>query len=591
MRPIPFTDVNIKDEFWKPKLKQHQTVTIPTCLEQCEQTGRIANFEKAAKGEGEFEGTYFNDSDVYKVLEGVAYSLMHERDPQLEAYADQIIAKIAAAQEPDGYLDTYYTLSTTETRWTDMCLHEMYCGGHMIEAAIAYHQATGKDQFLQVAIKLADHYDSVFGPDKRHWVTGHEEIELALIKLYHHTGEQRYLKLAEFLLDERGKGHGKGSYIWGDQKPSGVEYCQDHLPVRQQTQIEGHAVRAMYLYTAMADMAAVTGDEGLKQACLTIWKNLVEKRMYITGGIGSSAENEGMTEDYDLPNDTAYCETCAAVGMVMWNHRLNLLTGDSRYVDVLERSLYNCALAGVSLSADRFFYVNPLATDGSHHRQPWFYCSCCPTQVARFIPSIGSYVAMMGENSVYFNLYMQSDILARLQGGDVRFAVETAYPWEGHVKMTMEMDAPMHMTLHFRYPAWCRSGRLEINGAAVQRPQIKNGYLPVERQWKPGDVVVLHFEMPVERCYSHPLVRQNHGRIALQRGPLVYCMEETDNPNFTGAHLPNQVQYVTGHEQDLLGGVTTIQAVSADSSLLFVPYFAWDNREPGQMMVWVPEGE
>ena len=599
LHPIPFTDIKINDAFWSPILAAHRTATLKACMEQCQLTGRIANFEKAAAKQGAFTGIYFNDSDVYKVLEGVAYSLQHDRDPDLEAQADSWIAKIAAAQQPDGYLNTYYTLTPQEHRWTNMHKHEMYCAGHMMEAAIAYHQATGKDTFLKVAIRLADHIDNTFGPGKRHWVPGHEEIELALIKLYHHTGVRRYLALAAFLLDERGQGHGPGKVSFDGHDTSEQAYMQDHLPIRQQSQIEGHAVRAMYLYTAMADLAAVTGDEELKQAGLRIWKNLVDRRMYITGGVGSSAKNEGVTEDYDLPNDTAYCETCASVGMVMWNHRLNLLTGDAQYVDVLERALYNGALAGVSLSGRRFFYENPLASHGHHHRVPWFDCSCCPTQVTRFIPSIGQYVALTGDNDVYVNLYVQGMIQAQLPQGTLCLRVSTEYPWSGYVKIQLDMDAPMQCALHFRYPGWCRSGRLQVNGASVQRPQIRGGYMPIDRLWKPGDVVELRFEMPVERCHAHPKVLQNTGRVALQRGPLVYCVEETDNPHICedGAFeptLPERVQYITGHEKDLLGeqargGITAIQAVGEHMHLKFVPYYVWDNREPGRMAVWVRE--
>ena len=385
---VDFSKVKIEDSFWAPRLDKHFSATLPVCIDQIEnQTGRIRNFENAAKGEGKHSGIFFDDSDVYKAMEGIAYTLVNHPDAALEAKADEWIDKFAAAQQPDGYINTFYTLTGLEKRWVNMDKHEMYCAGHMTEAAVAYYKATGKRKLLDVAIRMADHMMSVFGPGKRDWVPGHEEIELALVKLYEVTGKKKYLEFAEWLIDERGHGYGtKG----GKKEKWNKEYYQDDVPVREMTDIKGHAVRAMYLYCGMADVAAYTHDEGYMAALDRLWDDVVLRNMYVTGGIGSSKHNEGFTEDYDLPNLEAYCETCASVGMVYWNQRMNQFTGDSKYVDVLERSMYNGALAGISLAGDRFFYVNPLESLGNHHRKAWYGCACCPSQISRFLPAIGN---------------------------------------------------------------------------------------------------------------------------------------------------------------------------------------------------------
>ena len=395
--PVGFSEVNIEDGFWSPRLQSHKDVTLGVCIDQIEnQTGRIRNFENAAKREGNHSGIFFDDSDVYKALEGMAYSLRNNPDPVLEAKCDEWIDKFAAAQMEDGYINTYYILTGLDRRWTNMDYHEMYCAGHMIEAAVAYYNVTGKRKLLDVCIRMADHMMSVFGPGKRHWVPGHEEIELALVKLYVTTGEKKYLDFAQWLLDERGHGYGDNGIadrVWN------ADHCQDAVPVRELTDIGGHAVRAMYLFCGMADVAAFTGDQGYIDALHRLWDDVVLRNMYITGGIGSSRHNEGFTEDYDLPNLEAYCETCASVGMVLWNWRMNQFTGDGKYVDILERSLYNGALAGISLDGDRFFYVNPLESEGNHHRQAWYGCACCPSQICRFLPSIGNYIYGVSDNA------------------------------------------------------------------------------------------------------------------------------------------------------------------------------------------------
>lgn len=625
LRAVPFTAVQIADEFWSGRLKTVVEQTLPHCFEQCRQTGRLRNFDKAAgRLKGEFEGYYFNDSDVYKVLEGAAYALMYQRDPQLEAYVDELIARIAAAQDDDGYLDTYFTLTPSEQRWSNTAVrHELYCAGHLIEAAVAYYQATGKRALLDVAIRLADHVDTVFGPDRRHDVPGHEEIELALIRLHRLTGEGKYRRLAEFFIEQRGQADGRELY---------GEYCQDYAPVRRHTHIVGHAVRAMYLYSAVADLVATTGDPGLLDALERIWRDTIESKLYVTGGIGSSRHNEGFTEAYDLPNETAYCETCAAIALCFWSHRLNLLHADARYADVLERALYNNVLAGIALDGKRFFYVNPLASSGDHHRQPWYACACCPTNVVRFLPAVGQYVYARTDDAIYVNLYVAGT--AEVQLADDCVVVvrqETRYPWDGAVKLTVEPPAEREFELNLRIPAWCHGATLRVAGQAVNPVATHRGYAQVRRRWRPGDIVELDLPMPVERVVADARVAADRGRVALQRGPLVYCLENVDQdvdvrllalprglpsqpadeplPAAEDALAPGQV--ATELRPDLLNGIvalrgTAITATAGDPrawdpalyrraaaarpvEFLAIPYYAWDNRAPGAMVVWLPE--
>jgi DUF1680 family protein len=590
---VPFTEVRIQDNFWSPRLETHKNVTLSTCLDQCESTGRIANFTKAAGlMEGKFEGIYFNDSDVYKVIEGAGYTLMNQPDPELEKRVDGIIDQIAAAQEKDGYLCCYFTLVAPDCKWTDMEKHEMYCAGHLMEAAVAYKRATGKRKLLDVACKLADHIDRIFRPGKRHWVEGHEEIELALVKLYQETKEDRYLKLAYWLLEERGHGHGVGM-IW-DREEWGPAYCQDDKPVREITEVRGHAVRAMYLYTAMADVAAATNEDIYVNALDRLWEHAVTRNMYITGGIGPSKENEGFTEDYDLPNDSAYCETCASVGMVLWNHRMNLLHRDGKYADVVERAMYNGALAGISFAGDHFFYVNPLASNGEHHRVKWFETSCCPTTISRFIPSLGGYVYATSDDSLWVNLYIQSK--ASIQVGDhqIQIVQTTNYPVDSKVEIGFEQANVGPLQLNLRFPGWCRSAQVFINGEQVQGDQfvVEKGYIRLERDWAVGDKVTIDFEMHVQTVHSHPKVKANEGRVAFQRGPLVYCVEKADNPHLEldQFSLPATLQLTTTYVQDLLGGIVVVLGITSDGQrFVSIPYYAWDNREPGFMQVWMKE--
>jgi DUF1680 family protein len=598
LTPVPFQDVHINDDYWGPRLRTVRTATVEANLRQCEITGRIKNFAVAGKlAEGKHQGELYNDSDVYKVLEGVAYVLADKRDADLEKRADAIIDQIAAAQQPDGYLNTYYTLVEPDKKWKNIQYgHELYCAGHLIEAAVAYRQATGKAKLLDMARKLADHIDSVFGPDKKVEASGHEEIELALIKLYRATKEERYLKLALFFLDTRGHGD--------KRKPFG-EYAQDHKPIREQEEVVGHAVRAMYLYCAMADAAAITGDEGLLKAMDKIWHDVTERKMYVTGGIGPSASNEGFTTPYDLPNDSAYCETCAAVGMALWNHRLFLMSGDGKYADVLEREVYNGLTSGLSLSGDHFFYVNPLGSVGKHHRVEWFGTSCCPTNVVRYVPAVGERVWATRDDGVWAVLYMGNKTELALKSGKVKLTEETKYPWEGDVAITVEPEASFTFDLHLRVPGWCvEKPAVTVNGDAAEVSKPDKGYVTVSRKWKSGDVVKLSLPMPVERVYADAHVKADVGRVALQRGPVVYCLEGVDNDGkVRNLTLPKDAKLTASFDKDLLGGVVVVRGealavTGADDdgkpkteSVKFqaVPYSVWDNRKPGPMVVWLPE--
>jgi DUF1680 family protein len=593
---LPFQKVRISDAFWSPRIEVNRKVTIEANLRQCETTGRIKNFAVAGKLiPGSHQGLLFNDSDLYKVLEGIAYTLASERDPALERRTDAIIDQIAAAQQPDGYLNTYYTLVKPKERWQNIQHgHELYCAGHLIEAAVAYHQATGKRKLLDVACKLADHIATVFGPGRRVETCGHEEIELALVKLYRATENQRYLDMAQFFLDVRGR---------KDQRRLFGDYAQDHKPIREQQEVVGHAVRAMYLYCGMADVTAVTGDDGYRTALDRIWHDVVDRKMYVTGGIGPSARNEGFTVPYDLPNDTAYAETCAAIGMALWNHRMFLMDPDGKYADIVEREVYNGVLAGVSISGDRFFYVNPLGSVGKHHRVPWFDCSCCPTNIVRYIPGIGERVYAHAGNTIWTVLYMGNEASIPLTGGIVKLIQETRYPCDGGIRITVAPEKPFAFALRLRIPGWCKSDPVvRINGEAMAPVRPDKGYVSISRTWKADDVVDLTLPMPVQRVYADPHVKADVGRVALQRGPMVYCLEGVDNgEQVRNLCLPRSAKLAASFEKDLMGGINIVtgEALSVSrsgdklvsKSVLFqaVPYCLWDNRKPGQMVVWLPE--
>ncbi|MBO9617070.1 MAG: glycoside hydrolase family 127 protein [Dyadobacter sp.] len=618
IQPVKFSEVNITDQFWKPKQEKVATATLNACIIQTEEkSGRIRNFEKAARRQGEkHEGIYYDDSDVYKAIEAMAYSLKNRPDAALERKADEWIDKIAAAQLPDGYLNTYYTLTDLKQRWTDMEKHEDYCAGHLIEAAVAYYNTTGKRKLLDVAIRFADHIDSTFRVANRPWVSGHQEIELALMKLYHLTKEDRYLKLADWFLDQRGHGHGKGK-IWDEWKDP--KYCQDDVPVKQQKEITGHAVRAMYQYTGAADVASVTQDPGYMNAMTAVWEDVVYRNMYLTGGIGSSGHNEGFTDDYDLPNGAAYSETCASVGMVFWNQRMNALTGDAKYIDVLERSLYNGALDGLSLNGDTFFYGNPLSSVGTNARSAWFGTACCPSNIARLVASVGDYIYGKSDGKIWVNLFVGSNTTFQFGKTAVPLQMDTNYPWNGQVKIRVSPAQKVKYALNIRIPGWATetavpgglynfaaagSSKVEIwlNGKPVNY-QTDKGYAVIDRTWQNGDEIELKLPMEVRQIRARNEVKADADRIALQRGPIVYCVEGADNAGEVWNLLvPENPSFNIRNSQILNESVVSIRAnlqvlkptpdglnvKPEPQTVTAIPYYTWANRGRGPMQVWLP---
>ncbi len=626
MRPLPFTAVKITDRFWAPRQRTTAEVTIPHELEQCRTTGRIDNFAKAAGlMQGDFEGLFFNDSDVHKWVEAAAYTLKTHPNPAWEADLDAVIEKIAASQQPDGYLNSYFTLVEPTKRWQNLgIMHELYCAGHLFEAAVVHHQATGKSILLDVACRFADLIESRFGPGKADGLPGHQGIELALVKLADVTGETRYTDLAAYFINRRG--HSPSVFereLENPDIPGGLDayrhhytrdgtfeghYAQAHLPIQGQTECVGHAVRAMYLYSGAADVAAVTGDSGIVTALETLWRNVTERRLYVTGGVGPSGHNEGFTNDYELPNVSAYAETCASIGLIFWAHRMFLLRGESRFIDVLETALYNGALSGISLGGTGFFYQNPLASYGGRGRHPWFGCACCPPNIARLLASIGQYMYVESAGNLWVNLYIGSTAETHVAGGTpMKVAQETTYPWSGTVTLTITPETPARFAVNLRIPAWCDRFQVSVNGAPHRAERDRSGYLVLERTWHRHDTITLRMEMPIERVYAHPLVKENIGRFALRRGPLVYCVEETDNSEGVFQTLSLTENGVTALESDILGGVTLIRGNGEVSdaeawgdslylnrkptrkqvSVTAIPYYAWCNRGAGQMSVWV----
>jgi len=631
VQPVPFTAVRFADGFWKQRLDTNRTVTVRYDLAKCEETGRLDNFAKAAgRMQGPFRGIPFDDSDVYKVIEGAAYTLATHPDPELEGYLDRLIDTTAAAQEPDGYLYTARRLFAAEAmpamsgreRWSNLAAsHELYNVGHLYEAAVAYVQATGKRTLLEVALRNADLVCRTFGPgaDQRKDPPGHQEIEIGLVKLFRLTGNRTYLDMARFFLDTRGRAEGH---------PLRGPGQQDHLPVVEQREAVGHAVRAGYMYSGMADVAALTGDQAYVAAVDALWQDVVEHKLYVTGSIGASPGGEAFGNAYELPNATAYNETCAAIANALWNHRMFLLHGEARYLDVLELILYNGFLAGVSLSGDRFFYPNPLAADGrtrfnhgSTERQPWFGCSCCPVNVVRFLPSIPGFAYAVDSASLYVNLYAAGSAEATVAGRRIQVVQETAYPWDGKVHLRLAPEAATRFALRLRQPGWS-AGRivpsqvyrqegtldadphLQINGKpqAAAGLHREKGFIVLDREWAPGDVVDLEFAMPVVRVISREEVAGNRGRAALHRGPVVYCLEGADHDGHVlDLSLPDDVSLSPKLRPDLLGGVVVLQgsgmaAREAEDGTVqthqvpvtAIPYAVWNHRGPGEMAVWLP---
>ncbi|WP_293672136.1 glycoside hydrolase family 127 protein [uncultured Parabacteroides sp.] len=618
--PVPFTSVKVTDSFWGQRLKASREVTIPLAFSKCEETGRYENFVKAAHPSSDYKvgGLAFDDTDVYKTIEGASYSMQTYPDKKLDKYIDSVLTIVAAAQEPDGYLYTVRTMNPQHPhewagsrRWerVEELSHEFYNLGHMVEGAVAHYQATGKRNFLDIAIKYADCVEREIGdkPGQLVLVPGHQIAEMALCKLYLVTGQQKYLDLAKFFLDKRGYTTRKDAY------------SQAHKPVLEQDEAVGHAVRAAYMYSGMADVAALTGDAGYVHAIDRIWENVAAKKLYITGGIGATSDGEAFGKNYELPNLTAYCETCAAIGNVYWNYRLFLLHGESKYYDVLERTLYNGLISGVSLDGGGFFYPNPLESTGQHQRQPWFGCACCPSNICRFIPSLPGYVYAVHDKDVYVNLFMSNTSDLKVNGKSLQLAQSTEYPWNGDIRLNVTPKGKQDFTLKIRIPGWVRGevvpsdlytfsdGKqlgysIKVNGEAV-KSGLEKGYFSVSRQWKKGDVVEVHFDMEPRTVKANAKVEADRGRVAVERGPVVYCAEWPDNDFSVLNVLVNQKpEFTLERKPDLLHGIneikTAAQTLSYDASgrlavkdvtLTLIPYYAWAHRGKGEMSVWLPQ--
>jgi hypothetical protein len=631
--------VELRGGFWGPRLKTHHEVTVPHALDCLEKDGHVTNFDKAAGVfDGPLQGHHAFDSDLHKALEGAMYSLQHYDDSRLRQRVEGILDRILAAQQQDGFLISCFIVQRQDKRWEDLRLeHQMYNAGHCFEMAVAHAQLTGDPKVLRAARRFADHIDGIFGPGKRYDVDGHQEVELALVKLYRATGERRYLELARFFLDERGYAHGTerkpfdpGTVI-APVKPEGKltpeqqrEFwhaqlrlrngrMQDHKPVVDQHEAVGHAVRAGYMYSAMADIVRFMDAPDYERALDNLWRDVVSRRMYLTGAIGTAQYgDEGFGDPYLLPNNSAYCESCAAIAHVLWQHRMSLLKGRAKYADVMELTLYNGVLSGISISGDQFSYQNPLASKGGGRRSLWIGLSCCPTNLARIIPQVGGLAYACGKGRVYVNLYLAGEASVKMDDGvTVKLAQETDYPWDGRVRLTVTPDQASEFTLCLRIPGWAlgrpvpsdlyRFGApkvppvgLKVNGQAADPSPRDDGYVHLQRRWQAGDVVELDLPMPVHRVYAHEKVQDDQGKVALMRGPIVYCLEAVDHPgvDLFRLVLPQETDLRAEHRAGLLGGVTVLQGSAlADAehpvTLTAVPYYAWANREKGAMTVWV----
>ena len=633
---LPLTAVRIQDTFWSPRLEVNRTRTLDHVYKELEATRCIRNFDVASgKVQAKFGGPWWADSDVYKWIEGASYILALHPDARLESKVDELIAKIAAAQQKDGYLDTYVQLNLPDLKWKSLAFnHEMFCAGSLFEAAVAHNQATGKRSLLDVALRLADHLDSTFGPGKQAGIPGHEEVELALVRLYRLTHQKRYLQLAQYFIDSRGQkpsiferqyeqlpqrkvellGHPMDikdfyrRFFLINPAKFDTSYSQDQLPVRQQRVAVGHAVRAMYLYSGMADLVYETGDEGLWEALESLHDSVTLHRMYVTGGIGPSERNEGFTADYDLPNEDAYQETCASAGMVFWNYRMLKLTGDARYADTMELSLYNAVAAGVSLTGDTFCYVTPLASRGDFKRDPWFGVPCCPTTIARFVPALGRYIYSESPDGLWVNLFIASQVNANVAGRKVTLRQSGHYPWDGKIKFSVGVEAPQDFAIRVRIPGWAPSADFQVNGGKFS-PHAANGYTEIRRSWSNGDTIDLTLPMDIQRLEANPRVVYDRGKTALRRGPLIYCLEQADQEApVEQIILPLGAQLEGQYTPELLGGITLIKgqgllrplddwkdvlyqpvhpATTKPVPITAVPYCIWGNRGLGKMAVWL----
>jgi DUF1680 family protein len=626
---LPLRAVTIEGGFWRDRVDVVRTVTLPRQYEMLERTGRLAILRGEWRPGQGIQPHIFWDSDVAKWIEAASYSLVVEYNGELDAKLDEVIALLAAAQQDDGYLNTYFTAVRPGERWADLRdAHELYCAGHLIEAGVAHYEATGKRALLDVVSRYADHIAATFGTDPRQkrGYPGHEEIELALVKLFRLTGERRYLNLAAYFVNERGRRpfyfdreeaeRGTTGYF-GETPPFDRreaeperfrEYNQSHLPVRQQSRAVGHAVRAMYLFSGATDVAGEMGDAPLAAACERLWRSVTTRQMYLTGGLGASHQIEGFTNDFDLPNDSAYAETCASIGLVLWAHRMALLTGESRFVDVLERALYNAVLSGMSLDGERYFYGNPLASDGGIERRPWFDVACCPPNVARLLTSLARYVYAVASDELVVNLYVNSRVTTEINGQAVTVRQYGDLPWDGRVTLEILADDPAYFTLSLRVPGWTHEPAVRLHNEATEASPDEDGYIRLTRLWRNGDRVTLDCPMPPHRVYAHPRVRDDIGLVAIARGPLVYCLEQVDHDDDVRAlALPRSATLTTlprahlghvpigasatrpsedGWNDDLYRGEAPHQE---RSDVIAVPYFLWNNRGTARMRVWTRE--
>lgn len=641
MRVIPLKQVQINDSFWSKRQKLVRETVIPyqwdalnDTIPGAEPSHTVENFRIAA-GElkADYYGQVFQDSDLAKWLEAVGYALALKRDEKLESIADGVIELLERAQQDDGYLNTYFTVAKPGQKWSNLRDdHELYCAGHLIEAAVAYYEATGKKKVLDVMSCYADHIASVFGPDSGQirGYDGHPEIELALVRLYHATGNGKYLELSKYFIEERGK----HPYFFDLEEESRTEhrvakrkedYFQAHQPVRQQKTAEGHAVRALYLFSGAADIAAAYNDHELIEVCKELWRNVTQKRMYVTGGVGSNEFWESFTIDYDLPNDRAYTETCAAISLMFWASRLLQIEADGEYADVMERVLYNGILSGISLDGKSYFYVNPLEVWPSacdlredlrsvqSERQQWFGCACCPPNIARLIASLGQYIYSYNEKELemFVHLYIGGSVQQTINGQNVEISQQTNYPWDERVTLTITAEKAEEFTVALRLPAWCRDIQISVNGVPLDLAGCKlKGYAKIKRSWRSGDWIEMTLPMPVEKIRSHPKLRENVGKLALQRGPIVFCLEEADNGNnLRDVWVSADSRFSATYAADLLEGVIVLEGEAwrtedcCDTTSLYtiaeykrspvqvraIPYYAWANREPGELLVWLHE--
>ena len=610
LHALPLGAVQLEDGFWKGKQATNYATSLIHGYRMLEQAGNLHNLRLVSgQAEGDYRGRLFLDENVYKWLEAVAYGLAHQPDAELQQMADEAIGLIAAAQQPDGYLNSYFTVVEPQNRWSDLDHgHELYCAGHFFQAAIAFSRALGDTRLLAIATRLADHIDSIFGPGKREGAPGHPEPEMALVELYRETGEKRYLELSRFFIGQRGKNQMRGLGWYGP------EYHQDRVPIRDASVIEGHAVRALYLMSGVTDLYLETGEQALFDALMRLWHDMTSGKLHITGGAGARYEGESFGDPYELPNDQCYCETCAAIASIMWNWRLLLATGEARFADLMEQTLYNGFLSGPALDGTHFFYINPLLSRGGYARAEWYSVACCPPNIMRTLASIEGYMATTSAEGIQLHLYHAATIAHPER--DLALSIATEYPWEGQVSITVTATDSDPWALGLRIPIWCQSASLRVNGEPVETPALPGSYTSITRAWQTGDVVTLDLPMPAHLVEAHPLIDTTRGATALQRGPVLYCLEQVDHDfDIMGAQIDPSAPMQTAWRGDLLGGVKVITATGYSLettswgnqvyrplsvqgttprrpvTLTAVPYHVWGNRGENAMRVWIPRGE